>query len=44
MYICTGDGFTILEKAVIEHNMVAASRVYDNIRFKELGTSSVSLY
>ena len=33
----TGDGFTILEKAIVEHNMVAASKVYDNIRFAELG-------
>ncbi len=35
----TGDGFTILEKAIVEHNMVAASKVYDNIRFPELGPS-----
>jgi len=34
-----GDGFTILEKAIVEHNMVAASKVYDNIRFPELGPS-----
>jgi ABC-type phosphate transport system ATPase subunit len=26
-----------LEKAIIEHNMVAASKVYDNIHFSELG-------
>ncbi|GAB5034752.1 cop9 signalosome complex subunit 4-like [Nannochloropsis oceanica] len=31
------DGFTILEKAIVEHNTVAASKVYDNIRFAELG-------
>ncbi|TFJ80129.1 hypothetical protein NSK_008686 [Nannochloropsis salina CCMP1776] len=33
----TSDGFTILEKAIIEHNVVAASKVYDNIRISELG-------
>lgn len=33
----TADGFAILEKAVIEHNMAATGRVYDNIRFSELG-------
>src|SRR5690606_16343631 len=32
------DGLTIPERAIIEHNMVAASRIYDNIRFSELGT------
>lgn len=32
----TSDGFTIPEKAVIEHNMAATGRVYDNIRFDEL--------
>jgi len=41
--VITADGFTIPERAVIEHNMVAASRVYDNIRFSELGRS-VSLH
>ena len=30
-----GDGLTILERAVIEHNMVAASKIYDNIAFEE---------
>ena len=33
----TGDGLTVLQKAVIEHNMLAAGSVYDNIRFDELG-------
>ena len=32
-----GDGLTILERAVIEHNMVAASKIYDNIAFEQLG-------
>ena len=31
------DGSTILQRAVIEHNVVAASRVYDNISFIGLG-------
>ena len=34
----TGQGWTIVEKAVIEHNMLAASRVYDNITFVQLGS------
>jgi len=33
-----GDGFTIPEKAIIEHNMVATGKIYDNIRFSELAT------
>jgi COP9 signalosome complex subunit 4 len=33
----TADGFTQLEKAVVENNMLAASRVYDNISFEQLG-------
>lgn len=33
----TSDGFTIPEKAVIEHNMVATGIIYDNIRIVELG-------
>ena len=33
-----GDGRSvILERAVIEHNMVAASKIYDNIAFEQLG-------
>ena len=32
-----GDGLTILQRAVIEHNMAAAVRIYENIRFEELG-------
>ncbi len=32
----TADGFTILEKAIIEHNMLATGKIYDNIRISEL--------
>ncbi|OAA73821.1 COP9 signalosome subunit CsnD [Cordyceps fumosorosea ARSEF 2679] len=34
----TADGTTVLARAVIEHNLRAASRLYDNIRFDALGT------
>lgn len=30
------DGFTYLEKAIIEHNMLAIGKIYDNIRLPEL--------
>lgn len=33
----TADGWTILERAVTEHNMIAASKLYTNIGFSELG-------
>lgn len=33
----TADGNTVLEKAVVEHNLLAASRLYNNIYFDELG-------
>ena len=33
----TMDGSTILEHAVIEHNLLAASRLYNNITFSGLG-------
>ncbi len=33
----TSDGSTILEHAVIEHNLLAASRLYNNITFSGLG-------
>ncbi len=33
----TGNGLTIPTRAVIEHNLVAASCIYDNVRFQELG-------
>ena len=32
-----GDGYTVLEKALIEHNIVVISRIYMNIHFDELG-------
>ena len=31
------NGFTVLDKAIIEHNMVAVSKIYNNITFEELG-------
>ena len=33
----TSDGSTILEHAVIEHNLLAASKLYNNITFEGLG-------
>ncbi|KAH7329084.1 PCI domain-containing protein [Stachybotrys elegans] len=33
----TSDGSTVLAKAVVEHNLLAASRVYNNISFEALG-------
>lgn len=33
----TADGSTVLAKAVIEHNLLSASRLYDNIGVSELG-------
>jgi len=34
----TADGSSILDRAVIEHNLVAVSKLYNNITFSELGT------
>ncbi|KAI9761951.1 MAG: hypothetical protein M4579_000734 [Chaenotheca gracillima] len=34
----TADGSTVLEKAVIEHNLLGTSRLYDNIGVDDLGT------
>jgi COP9 signalosome complex subunit 4 len=31
------DGLTVLERAMIEHNMVAVGRLYRNISFSSLG-------
>lgn len=31
------DGENVLDRAVVEHNLLAASKLYCNIRFKELG-------
>ena len=33
-----GDGWTILDRAVIEHNILSASKLYNNITLEELGT------
>ena len=33
----TADGSTVLERAVVEHNLAAAGRLYLNIYFTELG-------
>lgn len=33
----TVDGSTILDRAVIEHNLLSASKLYNNIKFEELG-------
>lgn len=33
----TGDGSTILDRAIIEHNLLSASKLYNNISFIELG-------
>jgi COP9 signalosome complex subunit 4 len=32
----SADGFTLSQKAVIEHNLFAAKRIYENILFSEL--------
>ena len=34
----TADGTTVLDKAVIEHNLVAASKLYENIHVDDLGS------
>ena len=34
----TADGSTVLSKAIIEHNLLAVSRLYNNIHIDELGT------
>lgn len=33
----TSDGSTVLDKAVLEHNLLAVSRIYANIKFQDLG-------
>lgn len=33
----TADGSSILDRAVIEHNILSASKLYNNISFEELG-------
>ncbi|ETW02663.1 hypothetical protein H310_06122 [Aphanomyces invadans] len=32
------NGFTVLEQAFLEHNMLAVSKIYKSMRFQELGT------
>ncbi|GJS10495.1 COP9 signalosome complex subunit 4 [Tanacetum coccineum] len=32
------DNFTVLDRAMIEHNLLSASKLYNNISFDELGT------
>jgi COP9 signalosome complex subunit 4 len=34
----TADGSTLIDRAVIEHNLLAASKLYNNIKFNELGS------
>lgn len=34
----TSDGSTVLARAVVEHNLLGASRLYNNIRFEDLGS------
>ena len=34
----TSDGSTVLTKAVVEHNLLGASRLYSNMRFEALGS------
>lgn len=31
-----GDGLTIMERSVVEHNMIAVSKIYETIYFSEL--------
>jgi COP9 signalosome complex subunit 4 len=33
----TKEGWTLLEKASIEHNLIAAAKVYNNIKLEDLG-------
>jgi hypothetical protein len=34
----TSDGTNVLERAVMEHNLLSASKLYNNITFAELGS------
>ena len=38
------DGYTVLNRALIEHNIVVISRIYMNITFKELGNFLITIY
>lgn len=33
----TSDGLTLLERAIVEHNLLAASKLYKNVSFDQLG-------
>lgn len=35
--VTTSDGYTVLEKATLEHNISVISKIYTNISFEELG-------
>ena len=35
--VTMGDGYTVLEKSLIEHNILVISKIYMNIRFEEIG-------
>lgn len=35
--LCSVTGSSILDRAVIEHNLLSASKLYNNITFEELG-------
>ena len=37
VFNCAFAGSTILDRAVIEHNLLSASKLYNNITFEELG-------
>jgi COP9 signalosome complex subunit 4 len=33
---CLGDGLTIMERGIVEHNMIAVSKIYESIYISEL--------
>ena len=37
LLVLSVSGSTILDRAVIEHNLLSASKLYNNISFEELG-------
>ena len=37
LFTCHTVGSSILDRAVIEHNILSASKLYNNISFEELG-------
>ncbi|KAI5306236.1 hypothetical protein KEM56_001748 [Ascosphaera pollenicola] len=39
----TNDGSTVLDRAVIEHNLLAASRIYSNVHVNDLGSQILNL-